>query len=397
MTDAVTPGLHPQTLATAVAFIEREEDVRTEAYLDAVGVPTICAGLTRYPNGSGVQMGDVCKPAICRAYLEQMLRDDYLPNLGKIPGWSKFGPKRQAALMSFAWNLTFDGAFYGARDFETITKVLKEGVASAERYNAMPAALALYVKAGNETLPGLVARRKREGELWMEESGRVQDGVLIFRALHPTYLKKAPIDATYLSIRGAKAIPVGDAIRVARLEEIPRDAHAWVDLADGAGRWCIFQPHWTGEPGQPQQQQVDWSDFKASAGEYITVGEVLQYDARRQPRRGSPEEANILAICYEFDRIRAAWGQPLGVTSGYRPEPINSQVGGVRNSQHVLGKALDIYPLDGRLDDFYRWISKRWSGGLGDGRKKGFVHLDTRGGGKFHSNGDGRPAAIWDY
>lgn len=390
--------LHPDTLAATVALIEREEGIETEAYLDSVGVPTICAGLTRYPNGSGVRMGDVCKPAICRAYLEQMLRDDYLPGLSKIPGWNKLGPKRQAVLFSFAWNLTSNGAFYGAKNFETITKVLADGSLDPSRYDAMPAALNLYVKAGGQTEPGLVARRKREGELWMEESGKAPGGVLVFTALRDTVLKKAPIDATYLSIRGAKDKRKGDSLRVARVEEIAGDSHCWVELADSAGRWCIFMPHWQlAQAAKPPAARVDWSDFSASVGKYITVGEVLQYDARRRPKPGSQEEQNILQICQEFDKIRAAWSQPLGVTSGYRPEPINREVGGVSGSQHVLGKALDIYPLDGRLDAFYQWISKRWSGGVGDGRSKNFVHLDSRNGGKFYPNGDGKPAAIWDY
>ena len=42
------------------------EGVETEAYLDAVGVPTICSGLTRYPNGAPVRMGDVCNEVCLR-------------------------------------------------------------------------------------------------------------------------------------------------------------------------------------------------------------------------------------------------------------------------------------------------------------------------------------------
>jgi putative chitinase len=390
--------VHPDTYALAVQLIEREEGVESEAYLDAVGVPTICAGMTRYPDGTGVKLGDVCKPSICRAHLQRMLQADYLPGLSKIPGWSKLGPKRQAVLFSFAWNLTRRGDFYGAAGFETITRALADGALDPSRYDQVPDALGLYVYAGSRKLDGLIARRRREGELWMEESGRSADGVIVFRAIHDTVLKKAPIDARYLSELGSKKIPMLGTISVARLEEIAADSHAWVDLAYEAGRWAIYLPHWEPQaPAKPPGKQVDWSDFSASVGKYITVGEVLQYDARRQPKRGSQEEREILAICAEFDRIRAAWAQPLGVTSGYRPEPINREVGGVPNSQHVLGKALDVYPLDGRLDAFYNWISRRWSGGLGDGRRKGFVHLDSRGGGRFHPDANGRPAAIWDY
>ena len=40
--------------------------------------------------------------------------------------------------------------------------------------------------------------------------------------------------------------------------------------------------------------------------------------------------------------IRDAWGKPIKVTSGYRCPRLNTMVGGVKNSQHVLGQAADI-------------------------------------------------------
>jgi len=40
--------------------------------------------------------------------------------------------------------------------------------------------------------------------------------------------------------------------------------------------------------------------------------------------------------------IREAWGQPIVITSGYRCPALNKAVGGVKNSQHVLGQAADI-------------------------------------------------------
>ena len=40
--------------------------------------------------------------------------------------------------------------------------------------------------------------------------------------------------------------------------------------------------------------------------------------------------------------IRDAWGKPIKVTSGYRCPRLNAAVGGVKNSQHVLGQAADI-------------------------------------------------------
>lgn len=386
-------------LAAAAQLIESFEGVEEEAYLDPIGIPTICAGITRYPGGKPVQMGDICDARICKAHLMELLRTTYVPAMEAIPGWSRLGYRRQAVLLSFAWNL--GPKFYGAEGFETITRVLKEGAERPEVYSQMPQALSLYVNAGGSPLLGLIDRRRREGEIWMKED----NGVTKFTALRATALKKAPIDSTYLSELGKHGYAKGKTIEVTRVDEIPADSHAWFTLKDSGERWAAFLPHWQAATAKPapgqkptaQVKQIDWNDFAYPVGKYITAGEVLQYDLRRKPIPGSAEEKAIIAVCKEFDAIREAWDGPIGVTSGYRPEPINSQVGGVRNSYHTRGMALDIYPVDASLQKFYSWLLKRWSGGFGDGRNRGFIHIDTRNGGKFSSTPDAKPAAVWLY
>jgi len=384
---------HPETLTIAIREIERFEGIELEAYLDPVGITTICAGLTRYPNGLPVRTGDVCTAEVCKGYLRQMLGDEFVPSLEKIPGWARLGAKRQAALLSFAWNL--GSKFYGAPGFETISRVLREGAERPEVYQQMSGALSLYVRAGGQTLPGLVNRRKAEGALWDEEAG----GVIEFAAIQDTYLKKATIDSRYLSDQGKRLYSAGDALAVSCVEEIPANAHAWVQLNGSSERWAIFLPHWQEKGAKPSARpvKVNWQDFGSNAGRYITVGEVLQYDARRAPAANSKEEAALLEVCKQFDDIRAAWNGPLGVTSGYRPEPINAQVGGVPGSYHTKGMALDIYPIGESLEKFHQWLIQRWSGGYGDGRHKGFIHIDTRGGGGFHARSGVKPAVVWTY
>ena len=49
---------------------------------------------------------------------------------------------------------------------------------------------------------------------------------------------------------------------------------------------------------------------------------------------------------------------PIIINSGYRNEAVNGKVGGVKNSQHLLGQAADIRPKDPRqfqrLVDFFK-------------------------------------------
>ena len=93
---------HPQTTRKAIQLIERFEGVEEDAYLDQVGVATIGAGMTKYPDGSFVRLGDHCSKQVCRGYLESMIENEYIPALAAIPGWTRLGPARQAVLISFA-------------------------------------------------------------------------------------------------------------------------------------------------------------------------------------------------------------------------------------------------------------------------------------------------------
>lgn len=48
--------------------------------------------------------------------------------------------------------------------------------------------------------------------------------------------------------------------------------------------------------------------------------------------------------------LREEYGQPIIVTSGYRCARLNAAVGGVANSQHLLGQAADIKAGRGGID-----------------------------------------------
>lgn len=43
-----------------------------------------------------------------------------------------------------------------------------------------------------------------------------------------------------------------------------------------------------------------------------------------------------------LDPIRIEWGQPIVVNSGYRGVELNVRVGGVPNSAHMVGRAVDV-------------------------------------------------------
>jgi uncharacterized protein YcbK (DUF882 family) len=219
-------------------------------------------------------------------------------------------------------------------------------------------------------------------------------------AVQDTWLKKRPVQASELLDDQKVHIPVGRELGVCSYGEIAADAHVRVELASGAGAWFVYEPHWKklGAEGQAQTSEIDWSDFACLVTKNLTVGEILQYDKRRIPGSNARIRSQLVRTAQEFQRVRDAWGHPLGVTSFYRPEPINAEVGGVPGSKHITGEAFDIYPIDRSLESFYQWIRVRWTGGLGDGRARGFLHLDTHDGTKGFVPGAGvRPSREWNY
>lgn len=223
----------------------------------------------------------------------------------------------------------------------------------------------------------------------------------IFRmeAVAETWLKKEAKGSTELGNTEKKAVPVGKSYGVSGYTELAANGHAQVELAGGAGTWYVYKPHWKKLlPENEVSNEIDWTDFNARVTKNLTVGEILQWDKRRIPGPHASVQARLIKTAQEFQRIRDAWGKPLGITSFYRPEPINGQVGGVPGSRHTTGDAIDVYPVSGgSLEGFYQWIRPRWTGGLGDGRKRGFIHLDLRNDGHFVPGAGVRPFVEWTY
>lgn len=80
---------------------------------------------------------------------------------------------------------------------------------------------------------------------------------------------------------------------------------------------------------------------------YFTLAELLKSDtAKRKGIDNTPTwevVANLLELTRDFlDPLRAAWGKPIRVSSGYRCERLNKAVGGSATSVHKKGWAADL-------------------------------------------------------
>lgn len=92
---------------------------------------------------------------------------------------------------------------------------------------------------------------------------------------------------------------------------------------------------------------------------------------------------NIVKLANQLQHFRDIINKPITINSGYRCEAHNKKIGGVKYSQHVLGKAADIVVQDldpvfviGFIDTEIQ-NGDMLQGGLG--LYNTFVHYDIRG------------------
>jgi uncharacterized protein YcbK (DUF882 family) len=92
---------------------------------------------------------------------------------------------------------------------------------------------------------------------------------------------------------------------------------------------------------------------------------------------------NIQKVANQLQFLRTHLGRSIKINSAYRSPEHNESIGGVKNSQHVLGKASDIVVAGLTTTEVYAVIEEligkgdMLQGGLG--LYNSFVHYDIRG------------------
>ena len=136
------------TLCLTTSLVMQYEGVRYKAYLDPIGIPTICYGHT-----AGVVMGQVKTASECL----ELLRIDVTAAIKSVDSLVKeeLPVERRSALSSFNMNV-------GASKFghSTLLKELNKGNVAGSC-----AWLDEWIRAGGKVLPGLVHRRAEERAL----------------------------------------------------------------------------------------------------------------------------------------------------------------------------------------------------------------------------------------
>lgn len=143
-------------LEVAIPFVARWEGLSLTAYLDIVGVPTVCYGET-----AGVRMGDSYTKAECDAMLARQLidyRDRLRPAFTADTLATRLPIPRDVAFMSLAYNVGVHGT-----SKSTAVRRLNAG-----NIKGACSAIGWWNKAGGRVVRGLVNRRSDETDLCLQ-------------------------------------------------------------------------------------------------------------------------------------------------------------------------------------------------------------------------------------
>lgn len=95
-----------------------------------------------------------------------------------------------------------------------------------------------------------------------------------------------------------------------------------------------------------------------SPSEHLSWKEMACRDGTPYPAEW---EKRALILGRAFEAIRAeCGGKPIKVLSAYRPKTYNFRVGGMRASQHIEGRALDLRPPAGCPSTSSMSASRHW-------------------------------------
>lgn len=142
----------------AIDLILPFEGERLQAYHDSVGIPTIGVGITHYPDGHPVRMGDAISKEQSRALLALEVErvTDAVLSMVTVD----LGVDQLASLVSFGFNVGT-----GALKHSTLLRLLNAGhtAEAAEEFLR-------WNKAGGHVLHGLDNRRHAERLVFLGQS-----------------------------------------------------------------------------------------------------------------------------------------------------------------------------------------------------------------------------------
>lgn len=128
-----------------------------EAYLCPSGIPTIGVGLTTYPSGEKVKIGDTITKEQSREYLKQTL-EQFEKQLVLLLNGLPLPRKALDSLIIFSFNV-------GVGNFAK-SSLLKEIKKNRNNLKEIEKQFNRWIYSNNKVLQGLVIRRQKEYQLY---------------------------------------------------------------------------------------------------------------------------------------------------------------------------------------------------------------------------------------
>jgi len=266
--------------ATGIELLKQFEGCRLTAYQDSVGVWTIGFGTT-----TGVKEGQT----ISQVKAEEYLRFD-LAIFEKAVTESLKVPVNQNqfdALVSFTYNVGVS-AFRSSTLLNLINEKTDKKVVAAE--------FSKWVKAGNQTLPGLVSRRKAESELFLKGA---KNDVLAHTILaqRDTWLKRKPGQTSDLTPEQKLFVPKGSAHAWTNISIVPGEVDYKITLEAQPNQvWWFYPTHWK-IINDPKVTSAE-PQFKHPKKLVLDVPYYSQRDNKKDPLRSCFSSACAMLLKY---------------------------------------------------------------------------------------------------
>jgi lysozyme len=385
-----------KTNSAGLELIKKFEGLRLEAYLCPAKKWTIGYGHTSAAGEPNVVQGLKITEEEAEEILQRDLKqyEDAVKRLVKVD----LNENQFSALVSFTYNL-------GAQNLaeSTLLKLLNSGdyLGAAKQFPR-------WVKAGSQTLEGLVKRREAEQKLFESE-------VIQWKTKVATVFKREPKQSEELPESEKMSVSAGvelDVLAAGRIES-ENGLHYLITLnpknPEMSGlvakynTWHVFHEHvsapqtfWQPDQDEPVKEPKETNPTKLPpfiklpgiskevsvyqavySGSNFTWAELTKHGERIPVSQEIT--TRLVNLSKYMDGVREFLGnRPIIVTSGYRDPDTNRRVGGARNSRHTYGDAIDFYVQgESPVETFKKLKGYHKSGGLAVGN--GFVHLDMRG------------------
>jgi len=227
---------------TGLNIIKEFEGLRLEAYLCPAQVWTIGYGTTR-----GVKPGMV----ITEAKAEALLRDDVLSierSVHQTLGRIELNDNQFSALVSLCYNC----GMAPLRQGNTIRRTLEAG-----DYLGAADGFLLWRKAGGRVLEGLVRRRQRERNLFMQARSErdkslpapvpelTADGAtrIVFKVTHNTFLKSSVKQQIELADHEKVFIHAGSLMAAELRGKVGVHYKIWLEENEKDEEWFLYEGH----------------------------------------------------------------------------------------------------------------------------------------------------------